>query len=141
MAYCTLDDLTKEFGLDEMVELSDRDGDGSPDQDVIDHAVSRASAEIDGYLAGNYVTPLTNVDEIIVAAACDISRYYLYDAEIPDLVVNRYKRAVEIMREIQSGKRRLKQAESPSDSGVIVAGSKRPTFGADTWAKYPGASQ
>ena len=54
MNYCSQNDLTKRFGIDEIVGLTDDAGIGTIDVAQVTQAIGDASATIDGYLAGRY---------------------------------------------------------------------------------------
>lgn len=103
--YATQSDLERRFGVDELVQLTDR---ASPPAGVIDAAVleealGAAASEIDGYIAMVYARPLTVVPPRLVNLACDIARYHLYTHAAPELVTERYKAAVAFLRLVASG--------------------------------------
>ena len=80
MPYATLQDLLARFGPEEIAGLTDRDGDGEPDQASIDAAAADVDAEIDTHLAGRYSLPLAHVPLILRKLAAALMRERLYHA-------------------------------------------------------------
>lgn len=56
--YANREDMVRAFGERECVSLTDRSYTGQIDDDVLNGALTQASAEIDGYLCGRYPVPL-----------------------------------------------------------------------------------
>jgi len=105
MAYCTRQDMVDRFGEQELIDLTDR---GTPplgiiDSAVLDGAISDASAEIDGYLAGRYELPLASVPSVLKRIACDLARYHLYDDAASEHVAKRYDDAIRFLRAVGRG--------------------------------------
>ena len=104
MTYATQAHLEAAFGADEIRQLTDRDGDGEPDADFIGSAISRTEGVIDGYLMGRYALPLAVIPGVLVAYACDIARYLLYENAAPEYVRQNYDDALRWLRDVASGK-------------------------------------
>ncbi|EHN5789249.1 DUF1320 domain-containing protein, partial [Salmonella enterica] len=68
--YATPEDMLLAFGEDECAALCDPDCVGLPDIPVMQGALERASAEIDGYLVARYPTPWTDTPRILVGRCC-----------------------------------------------------------------------
>ncbi len=81
MSYCTAQDIETRIGEDELTRLTDHDGDGSPDQDVIDQAIAGAGAVIDSYLGIRFAVPVLKADgeppETLKARAVNLAVYFL----------------------------------------------------------------
>ncbi len=75
MAYATLLDLQDRAGAVEILQVSDRDDDGSPDAAVVAAALRTAEQTIDAYLAVRFALPLDPVPEIVAKWAVSIARY------------------------------------------------------------------
>lgn len=103
--YASQSDLELRFGLDELIQLTDRASPptGGVDAAVLAHALAAAASEIDGYISMVYARPLVAVPPRLVDLACDIARYHLYTHAAPDLVVERYKSAIAFLRLVSSG--------------------------------------
>ncbi len=104
MTYATQDDMIERFGLQEMIQLTDRDRAGTIDVAVLDRALRDADAKIDGFVTGRYSVPLTPVPRLIVGVACDIARYALYDDIATDGVKKRHDDAVKLLESIAAGR-------------------------------------
>lgn len=122
MAYAALTDMQSRFGEDELVQLTDRHGDGMIDPVALEQALIDASAVIDGYLAGRYPVPLAPVPPILVGYACDLARLRLYKDAPPEIVVRRGDEAIKFLALVGQGKINLGAAPEPaSDNTVQVA--------------------
>lgn len=123
-AYLTLDDLTRRFGLDEILDLAEDRNDSSGqsiDQGKVNDAIQDATGEIDSALAGGgYRLPLASVPPILTAYGCDIARYRLYDNRATEQVTKRYDDAIRALRTIASGT--LKLGLPRADDEAISAG-------------------
>ncbi|MBO3704268.1 MAG: DUF1320 domain-containing protein, partial [Candidatus Accumulibacter sp.] len=86
MSYATQPDLVARFGLQELIEQTDRVNAAVIDAAVVDRELAYASAVIDGYLAARYVLPLPTVPDLLVGLCCDLVRYALYTDAAPDIV-------------------------------------------------------
>lgn len=75
--YCTQQDLLDRGWEQELLQLADPDDMGVIDATIVEKALKKASAEIDGYLAGRYSLPLTIDVPILREKACDLAWYYL----------------------------------------------------------------
>lgn len=105
MPYATQAALEDAFGVAEILQVADRDGDGEADEAVLAAALARADATIDGYLGARYATPVAPPPlPILTAMACDLARYWLYDDAAPDRVREGYEDALAWLREVAAGK-------------------------------------
>lgn len=104
MPYCTQQDLVDRFSEPELVQLTDRGNTGNIDAIVLGQAIDDASAEIDTYLVGQYLLPLSSVPDVLVRVSCDITRYYLYDDQATEQVSKRYEMALKWLALLASGK-------------------------------------
>lgn len=78
MAYATISDLIDAFDEVEVLQLADRDDDGTADADVIALVQERSQSLIDGYLRARYALPLSApFPAIILGIDCDLQRYFL----------------------------------------------------------------
>lgn len=103
MSYATLDDLIARAGVEEILDVADRDGDGTPDPDVVLAALAAADEAVNTYLAGRYVLPLSSVPSPVRTWAVAIARYRLHLHAPPDYVVRDYKDALSELRLAASG--------------------------------------
>ena len=101
MPYCTKADLIERFGESELLAIARDESGMAIDTAVVERACEDASGEIDGYVsAAGYPVPLSPVPRIVIANACDIARYRLYDEHATDQVQKRYDDAVKFLRSV-----------------------------------------
>lgn len=135
MAYATLDQLVSLFGAEEIRALSDRQGTGALDEQVVREALERASSEVDSYLADRYSTPLSAeapIPAVVASITGDIARYRMTGGDIRDSdpIRDRYVRALNWLRDVSDGKASvpgLLPAESVG--GVLLSPGMRPWDG------------
>lgn len=102
MPYASVDDLRERFGDREIDELLDRNADEAEDAGVADAILADASAEIDAILATRYATPVADAP-LLKAICCDLARYRLYDDVAPEIVKERRKYSVDMLKAIGKG--------------------------------------
>jgi phage gp36-like protein len=117
MAYSQQSDLETRFGAAELLQLADRDGNGTAESGVISTAIADADTEIDGYLAGRYPLPLVEVPAIVKRLSCDIARYRLWEDRVNDKVRQDYEDAVDLLKRIANGMVQLVFTTAPSSDG------------------------
>lgn len=107
MPYTSLPLLTDRFGVDELIQRTDKAAPytGAVVEPVLDRAIADADAEIDGYVGTRYTLPLPEpVPAVLVPIACDITRYRLYDDAVPEVVRQRYEDAISRLKDIAAGR-------------------------------------
>ena len=106
MTYCTKADLVREFGTEELVQLTDRADPptGQIDAERVAQAIETATAEINVYLEGRYPLPLASTPTVLRRVAVDLARYYLSNDVLDDSpVALRYARQLKLLRGIADG--------------------------------------
>ena len=103
MSYLTYADLVIEFSEDEILQLADRDRDGSIDDGVIEDALAFADSHIDSYLRAKYTVPLATLPANLKGFACDFARYRLYQDQPTALVVERYNAGCFYLKDVARG--------------------------------------
>ena len=141
MSYTSLALLQDRFGLDELVQRSDKfqPFTGAVVTSVIDRAIADADAEIDGYVGSRYTLPLPlPTPPVLVPIAGDIARYRLYDDAVPEVVRKRYEDAIARLRDIAAGRLSLGVDPAPaaSSQGTVVVRAPERIFGADALRDY-----
>ena len=131
----TRQDLIDRFGEDELVVLTDREGRGVIDDEVLNRAIEDAEAETAAYIqAAGLVLP--SPPKVLVIKVCDIARYYLHDNGETQVVLDRYKQAIAWLRDVVRNPRLL-------DPDAVVADAKpsacavRPNMPEDNWEIAP----
>jgi phage gp36-like protein len=128
MTYAVLQDLIDRYGASEIIQLSDRDGDGAPDAVVCAKALQDATDVIDGYVGGRYQLPLSPVPGNVSRICSDIARFYLWKDQASDAVMALYKAATAMLTGIQAGSITLESASVDSaltgDAVGFVSGTR-----------------
>lgn len=131
----TRQDLIDRFGEGELVVLTDREGRGVIDEEVLNRAIEDAEAETVAYIqAAGLVLP--SPPKVLVVKVCDIARYYLHDNGETQVVLDRYKQAIAWLRDVVRNPRLL-------DPDAVVADAKpsacavRPNVPEDNWEIAP----
>ena len=102
--YAVQQDMVTRFGNAEMVQLTNDALDATQiGVDKMNGALADASAEIDGYLQGQYALPLANPPAILTIYCCDIARYRLFDARATEQVQARYDAAIRYLKQVGAG--------------------------------------
>jgi phage gp36-like protein len=136
MSYASLEDLIERAGQDEILQVADRDEDGTPDPDVVAAALQHADNTVNGYVAVAYAVPLTVVPDLVRTWAVSIARYFLHRNGPPDYVVNDWKFAIASLKDVAAGKLKLPVAENEtppaaSEDGRVSVARPDPVFSAD----------
>lgn len=108
MSYITRSDLDVPF--DVLLQLTDDEGAGSINDEVIAKAITNAEADVDGYAGGRYSLPLSPVTDKVKQLAHDIAVWRLYtrrDFDPPESVKQRYEAAIKFLRDLKDGKAQL----------------------------------
>lgn len=131
-SYATRLQMMDRFGQSELISLTDRDGTaGTIVVEVLDVALTDASALINGYLAGRYTLPLTPPPAVLERLCCDIARYGLYDNGASEAVSKRFDDAVHYLEMVGAGKITLgvaSQGESPISHDLPIMESDGAVF-------------
>jgi phage gp36-like protein len=122
MPYATQQDISDRYSNNTLLMLTDRDGNDTVDQEVLDGALNDATAEIDSYVATKYALPLPTVPAVLVRLCVDISIYRL--ASGADLATEeqrkRFDDAIKMLRDIAKGVSSLGIAQpTPSSNGGV----------------------
>ncbi|MDP2548486.1 gp436 family protein [Oceanobacter sp. 4_MG-2023] len=127
--YATQSDISARYSQDQLLLLTDRDQDDSPDTDVVEQALQDATAEIDTYLAAKYQLPLPQVPAVLTRLCVDIAVYRLAaDADMAtDERRQRYDDAVSLLKRLATGAAALGLEQPPvsSNGAVFIAGPQR----------------
>lgn len=132
MSYATLTQLQDRFGTDRIVDLTDRGAvsTGVLDEDVVTRALADTDAVIDGFIAGRYRLPLSEVPPIITDIALAIAIYKLHVGTPEDKIVKDYDVALSQLKQVAEGKIELQvEGIAPAASGasgVRVTDRERP---------------
>jgi len=126
MSYATLADLIARAGEREIIQIADRDKDGTPDPDVIAEALSHADNIVNGYVRAHYTLPFAVVPDLVRTWAIAIARHKLHFQNPPDYVVDEYKDAIASLKDVAAGRMTL-----PIDTGDVPASATGTVMAAD----------
>lgn len=106
--YCTKADMLGRFHEYDLIQLTDETHSNVIDDAVLEKAINDASAEIDSYLTGRYVTPLTNPTPDIIHKACDLTWFYLHlnrseNLERDNQIQRRYDAIIRFFEQVAKG--------------------------------------
>ncbi len=115
MAYATLEALIKQYGLDAVLLVADRDQDGDIDADVVEDALTAATSEIDSYVGVKHRLPLPQVPDVLVRVCGDIALYRMSSegGQLTEDKRQRYEDAVDYLKRVAAGTASLGLATPP----------------------------
>jgi phage gp36-like protein len=102
VTYTTDEELAVMFGAPEIEEVA-RLPNGDLDVQQLDRARVTALGLINGYLAALYALPLTTTPSVLKQCEGDLARYYLYDDDPTEIVVERYKQWLKWLSDVAKG--------------------------------------
>lgn len=121
MGYCTEQDLVDRFGNAELLQLADRDNNGTADSAVTAQALADADAVIDSYLkTAGYTVPISPVPAVIELHAANLARYFLMGALPTEAATDRYNQAIAWLKDIAAGRASLGGADETAETGLRV---------------------
>ncbi|TCP09245.1 phage gp36-like protein [Crenobacter luteus] len=136
MSYATLTDLIAAYGEDELIQLTDPDGEAIKPASI-ERALADAQAEIDGYLAVRFTLPLATNPAVLVSRCCDIALYRLMTLARQNDVEDarqRYEDAVRFLRDVAAGRATLGNVEPVAKgAGAAQMVSAGRVFGRGNW--------
>ena len=106
--YITREDVAAAVSLAELVQLSNDEGYGEPDWQIVDRAIAYACELADGYLMGRYTLPLEPAPTVLRPLCTDIARHWLHrrrinGADFPKSLEDAYKNALKVLTMIRDG--------------------------------------
>lgn len=135
MLYATLSDMIDAFGERELIQLSDRANDGVINEQAIERALERASADIDGYMGWLQAKSINASEQaltVLRGLCCDMARYRLAGSDgrlVTDEMRDRHKDAIGMLKMIAKGEIKLmsvdEQAPAQQDRVMRLSGQSR----------------
>lgn len=141
MAYCTLADLVSRYSERDLIQRTDRDGLGVVDEALVDAAIARADADIDGALAdAGFATPVAGWSRTRVYAEALAMRYLYADGPAPKEIMDDYAAAQAWLERVSQGAVRppvtVAEADTPPAAGAASYAAPDATFTPDTLADW-----
>ncbi len=128
MAYCTYQDIETRLSEADLAALADYDGDGQPDETVVEQAIRSAEALIDSYLGVRFSVPVSapgdGCPDVLTARAVNLAVYFLRlgrDSVTED-VRAQYEDDIAWLKEVVAGSVSLgvEPAPDPSEGAPTV---------------------
>ncbi len=107
IAETDLDEYIEEKAL---IQLTDDDRTGAVNSDIVDECIAGAEDEVDGYLSGLYLVPITGTVPGLVSEACVVlacRRLYLRRGGVPTSFAEQVKDTMSFLTKIAEGKIKL----------------------------------
>lgn len=120
MAYCAQADITKQLPESVVIQLSDDDGEGEVNTEVLNRAIADADAVIDAFCASTESVPFTTVPATIRKTSVDLTIYNLFSRrhDVPEIWRDRQKAAINFLTRVSDGKISLgSDAPTPDEDG------------------------
>jgi len=140
MTYAVKQDLIDRFGEPELAALTDRDNGEVINNTTVQRALDDADSLINGYLQSRYSLPITSVPQTILAAACDIARYYLHGDRVTEIVKERYDTRISWLKDVAAGRVSLgldaAGTETATESGGVDYTANERIFTTDTMSGF-----
>lgn len=137
----SIQDLIDRFGKTEIIHLSDRDSYQTINETVVTRAINDTVALIeshlnptglfsrqDGRLIYKYATAQTPIPLILIAKACDIARYFLYEDGVTQIVENRYKEALDWLKQVANNSKMLTGDVQATKYSIAVMPNPKPSI-------------
>lgn len=127
MAYASIDDIVDIYGQQTLEYYAPLKPDKTVDEDKVETALERASAEIDAYLTGRYNVPLQRPGQQIKQVAVDIAVYRMAPSLSTQTKENRlrYEDAISFLKLAASGTKGIGVGDESSDAEDPGADSRR----------------
>ena len=124
MSYCTTADIEKRLTQTELRQLTDLDGNGTVNADVVAAAIERADALIDSYLARRYDVPLETVPDVVQSASADLAIYLLQKdrQSVTEDVKNSHDDWIHWLKDVAKGTATLGIEPPPGESSAGAGG-------------------
>ena len=120
MSYATKADIITIYGRDYLSDLLPVDVAVENEVDeAVGEALASACAEIDSYLSTRYSLPLGGSPQALKRPAIDIASYILANRQsrITEQIEKRYEQAIDLLKNISTGKAGLGKDEPTIDTG------------------------
>lgn len=114
MSYVTREQLITRFGTDRLRDLTDHDGAGSINDDVLTQAIGLVEGEVDAALSSRYALPLPTVPPLLVGIAGDLVLVRLHVDTAAEPVLAAAKQARMTLALIRDGGMQLGLPSAPA---------------------------
>ncbi len=115
--YSQLSDLQNVLQNDTLIALTDDEGLGTINQDRITECIAEGDSLIDGYCGARYIVPFNPAPVVVRTISVALAIHNLYARrveEVPAVHENRYKDALQRLKDISSGAMTLGVEPTPN---------------------------
>lgn len=132
-SYATQTDMETHYGVEQVLLAADRDGDGVADTGVITAALTKATEEIDSYLAVRYDLPLATVPGVLMRVCSDLAMFHMSpdSSTLTEEKRERYKDGIAWLKDLSRGLAVLgssEEQEGVQDIPTIAGSSETRAF-------------
>lgn len=125
--YCTIDDLINRITERTLINLTqDKSPATTINEEIANDNISIADDLINSSLRNKYKLPLATVPNLVKQISADITIYRLYcrrPQDVPENYKKNYEIALQILKDLQSGSKKLDLPSSLGDSSVSASSS------------------
>lgn len=131
MAYITQAEIEEQLPAEQLIQLTDDDGDGVADASVVADLIADAEAEVNGYLQTRYTLPLATVPQLIKKYTANIAVYNAFGRRqrVSEAVTKRYDDTVKALDKIAKGQITLGIEDPPPATSSDDVKASRPASG------------
>lgn len=136
--YATEQSILDRYGDDVLYTLADRDRDDQLDHKAIEHALTDATDQINGYLTGHYTLPLGQPSALLTRLCVDIALYWLGEDRggASEERRKRYDDAQATLKKIALGELKLNLATPNNDHTDIYFSAQPRQFSRDQLRRF-----
>lgn len=131
MAYCTQSDLDEVLTDSELRNLTDDENTGNINASRVTDAIAKADTLINGYARAQNTVPFSPVPDMIKDLSIFFTGYYLWKrrrkGQVDEERETAYNRNIQILKDINSGKIKIDNADSFANTGAIFYSNKSST--------------
>ena len=115
-AMLSIAEFVDAVGLDEAIRLTDPNGSGRIDAQILTGPLVAAQGQVEAALGGRYRLPLAVVPQALKTAIVDLARLRLYPGEAPDGVKTAAANSTRYLDRVASGQATLPVTAAPAEA-------------------------
>ena len=124
MAYSTQAQLIAQLSTNVLVQLTDDDHLGAVVPSVVTACIAIADSEIDGFIDGRYLVPLSPVPTLVNSWSITLAKYHLFARRdrVSDMLLEERKAIVALLTKVSQGTMTLGVAPPPTAGSLANVG-------------------
>ncbi|WP_051967848.1 gp436 family protein [Brevibacillus thermoruber] len=122
--YAVASDVESKLSPDILIRLTDDEGTGEINWEIVTKMIQEASAEVDAFLAMRYTLPLSPTPPILSKLTLDITLYNLFsrrgidESSADSVIVTRYNNAIRMLEKIAAGTMEITPPTGDAGGGI-----------------------